>query len=122
MCQKNCPDCVCNGGNLQKVTDVARLYKMLVETPTGVYVKFTKANGDVTTRELTLSPVLIPEEAASTSSKNPETKSMTLEERVMDIRAKDYISVWSLTDNGWRTIKPSRVERFAITPEPQVAF
>lgn len=122
MCEKNCPDCVCNGAELQKVAEVARLYKMLVETPAAVYVKFIKANGDVTTRELTLSPVLIPEEAASTSSKNPETKSMTLEERVMDIRAKDYISVWSLTDNGWRTIKPSRIERFAITPEPQVAF
>ena len=109
MCDKNCPDCVCNNGDLPTVVSVADLYRSLLGAEEGIYVKFEKMNGDVTTRKMTLNSDIIPEEGLATSRETPETVALTYEERVMDIRSKDYVSVWSITDNGWRTGKPSKI-------------
>lgn len=70
-------------------------------------VEFEKANGDVTTRVFTLSQDHLPPNAlVENSSKPPQT--------LESILAEDVIRAWSLTDNGWRSFKPSRVKKWNI--------
>jgi hypothetical protein len=67
-----------------------------------VEVEFEKMNGDVTKRTFTLSQDLLPESAlVESSSKEPQTM-----ETIID---NDVIRAWSISDNGWRSFKPSRV-------------
>ena len=76
-----------------------------------VKVEFEKSDGSLTERYVTLAPFLIP------SDKKPKSdeKEMTLEE----ITEKDYVRVFSLTDNGWRTVKPSKIKNYS---KPEVEF
>ena len=67
-----------------------------------VNVEFEKSDGSLTERYVTLAPFLIPSEK---KPKSDETE-MTLEE----ITEKDYVRVFSITDNDWRTVKPSKIK------------
>jgi len=76
-----------------------------------VNVEFEKADGSLTERYVTLAPFLIPSEK---KPKSDETE-MTLEE----ITEKDYVRVFSITDNDWRTVKPSKIKNYS---KPEVEF
>ena len=76
-----------------------------------VNVEFEKSDGSLTERYVTLAPFLIPSEK---KPKSDETE-MTLEE----ITEKDYVRVFSITDNDWRTVKPSKVKNYS---KPEVEF
>jgi len=76
-----------------------------------VKVEFEKSDGSLTERYVTLAPFLIP------SDKKPKSdeSQMTLEE----MSEKDFVRVFSLTDNGWRTVKPSKIKSYSM---PEVEF
>ena len=76
-----------------------------------VNVEFEKSDGSLTERYVTLAPFLIPSEK---KPKSDETE-MTLEE----ITEKDYVRVFSITDNDWRTVKPSKIKNYS---KPEVEF
>lgn len=76
-----------------------------------VNVEFEKADGSFTERYVTLAPFLIPSEK---KPKSDETE-MTLEE----MTEKDYVRVFSITDNDWRTVKPSKITNYS---KPEVEF
>jgi hypothetical protein len=76
-----------------------------------VNVEFEKSDGSLTERYVTLAPFLIPSEK---KPKSDETE-MTLEE----ITEKDYVRVFSITDNDWRTVKPSKIKKYS---KPEVEF
>jgi len=64
-----------------------------------VDVRFEKADGTQTNRKVTLDPNYIPEERSVDD----------LMESLEVIMEKDYIRVYSVTDQGWRTIKPTKL-------------
>ncbi|OUV20460.1 MAG: hypothetical protein CBC55_09035 [Gammaproteobacteria bacterium TMED95] len=70
-----------------------------------VDVRFEKADGTQTNRKVTLSPDWIPSDQPGVQQ--PEYEDL-LENKdaIMD---KDYLRVYSATDQGWRTIKPSKL-------------
>jgi hypothetical protein len=76
-----------------------------------VNVEFEKADGSLTERYVTLAPFLIPSEKKPKS----DEKEMTLEE----MTEKDYVRVFSITDNDWRTVKPSKIKNYS---KPEVEF
>jgi hypothetical protein len=70
-----------------------------------VDVRFEKADGTQTNRKVTLDPDYIPEEHPGVGL----TEYDNLLESFDTIMDKDYIRVYSVTDQGWRTIKPSKL-------------
>jgi len=70
-----------------------------------VDVRFEKADGTQTNRKITLDPDYIPEEHPGVGL----TEYDDLMESFDTIMDKDYIRVYSVTDQGWRTIKPSKL-------------
>jgi len=70
-----------------------------------VDVRFEKADGTQTNRKMTLDPNYIPEEHPGVGL----TEYDDLLESFDAIMDKDYIRVYSVTDQGWRTIKPSKL-------------
>jgi len=70
-----------------------------------VDVRFEKADGTQTNRKMTLDPNYIPEEHPGVGL----TEYDDLLESFDTIMDKDYIRVYSVTDQGWRTIKPSKL-------------
>jgi len=76
-----------------------------------VKVEFEKSDGSLTERYVTLAPFLIPSEKKPKSDESQ----MTLEE----MSEKDFVRVFSLTDNGWRTVKPSKIKSYS---KPEVEF
>ena len=70
-----------------------------------VDVRFEKADGTQTNRKVTLDPDYIPEEHPGVGL----TEYNDLLESFDTIMDKDYIRVYSVTDQGWRTIKPSKL-------------
>jgi len=75
-----------------------------------VDVRFTKADGTETERKVTLSPDMIPEEHPGVAQ--PEYDNLL--ESYDDILNQDYLRVYSITDQGWRTIKPSKLISWGI--------
>ena len=70
-----------------------------------VDVRFEKADGTQTNRKMTLDPNYIPEEHPGVGL----TEYDDLLESFDTIMDKDYIRVYSVTDQGWRTIKPTKL-------------
>ena len=70
-----------------------------------VDVRFEKADGTQTNRKVTLSPNWIP--ADEPGVQQPEYEDLT--ESLNTILDQDYLRVYSITDQGWRTIKPSKL-------------
>lgn len=70
-----------------------------------VDVRFEKADGTQTNRKVTLDPNYIPEEHPGVGL----TEYDDLLESFDTIMDKDYLRVYSVTDQGWRTIKPSKL-------------
>jgi hypothetical protein len=70
-----------------------------------VDVRFEKADGTQTNRKVTLSPNWIP--ADEPGVHQPEYEDLL--ENKDTIMDKDYLRVYSVTDQGWRTIKPSKL-------------
>lgn len=70
-----------------------------------VDVRFEKADGTQTNRKVTLDPDYIPEEHSGVGL----TEYDDLMESFDTIMDKDYIRVYSVTNQGWRTIKPSKL-------------
>ena len=70
-----------------------------------VDVRFEKADGTQTNRKMTLDPNYIPEEHPGVGL----TEYDDLLESFDTIMDKDYLRVYSVTDQGWRTIKPSKL-------------
>ena len=70
-----------------------------------VDVRFEKADGTQTNRKVTLDPDYIPEEHPGVGL----TEYDDLLESFDTIMDKDYIRVYSVTNQGWRTIKPSKL-------------
>lgn len=70
-----------------------------------VDVRFEKADGTQTNRKMTLDPNYIPAEHPGVGL----TEYDDLLESFDTIMDKDYIRVYSVTDQGWRTIKPSKL-------------
>jgi len=87
------------------MTDI-NITKFLATVQKGlVDVRFEKADGTQTNRKVTLSPDWIPIDQPGVQQ--PEYEDL-LENKdaIMD---KDYLRVYSTTDQGWRTIKPSKL-------------
>tara|TARA_E500000318_G_scaffold92867_1_gene91749 strand:- start:430 stop:723 length:294 start_codon:yes stop_codon:yes gene_type:complete len=68
-------------------------------------VKFEKTDGTITERLITLDPLLIPKD-------EPVEFEDQLVESYDTFVERDYIRVYSHTDWGWRTIKPSKLIGF----------
>lgn len=68
-------------------------------------VRFEKADGTQTNRKVTLDPNYIPEEHPGVG----QTEYDDLLESFDTIMDKDYLRVYSVTNQGWRTIKPSKL-------------
>ena len=70
-----------------------------------VDVRFEKADGTQTNRKVTLSPTWIPDDQPGVQQ--PEYEDLM--ESLDTILDQDYLRVYSITDQGWRTIKPSKL-------------
>jgi hypothetical protein len=70
-----------------------------------VKVEFEKSDGSLTERHVTLSAFLIPDDKKPKSDESQ----MTLDE----MSEKDFVRVFSITDNGWRTVKPSKIKTYS---------
>ena len=68
---------------------------------TSANVVFEKMNGETTNRHFTLNEDIV--------GVMPEENIMTPEE----VNEKDLIRAWSITDNGWRSFKPSKVKEWS---------
>ena len=87
------------------MTDI-NITKFLATVQKGlVDVRFEKADGTQTNRKVTLSPDWIPSDQPGVQQ--PEYEDLL--ENKDTIMDKDYLRVYSVTDQGWRTIKPSKL-------------
>ena len=75
-----------------------------------VDVRFEKADGTQTNRKITLSPTWIPDDQPGVQQ--PEYEGLM--ESLDTILDQDYLRVYSITDQGWRTIKPSKLISWGI--------
>jgi hypothetical protein len=88
------------------MADVNMMKNFLEKVQKGIVdVRFEKADGTQTNRKMTLDPNYIPEEHPGVGL----TEYDDLLESFDTIMDKDYIRVYSVTDQGWRTIKPSKL-------------
>jgi hypothetical protein len=88
------------------MADVNMMKNFLEKVQKGIVdVRFEKADGTQTNRKVTLDPDYIPEEHPGVGL----TEYDNLLESFDTIMDKDYIRVYSVTDQGWRTIKPSKL-------------
>lgn len=70
-----------------------------------VNIRFEKVDGTQTDRNVTLDPSYIPEEHPGVGQ--PEYEDLM--ESLDDIMHRDYLRVYSVSNQGWRTIKPSKL-------------
>jgi hypothetical protein len=70
-----------------------------------VNIRFEKVDGTQTNRNVTLDPSYIPEEHPGVGQ--PEYEDLM--ESLDDIMHRDYLRVYSVSNQGWRTIKPSKL-------------
>ena len=70
-----------------------------------VNIRFEKMDGTQTDRNVTLDPSYIPEEHPGVGQ--PEYEDLM--ESLDDIMHRDYLRVYSVSNQGWRTIKPSKL-------------
>ena len=70
-----------------------------------VNIRFEKVDGTQTDRNVTLDPSYIPEEHPGVGQ--PEYEDLM--ESLDDIMHRDYLRVYSISNQGWRTIKPSKL-------------
>ena len=88
------------------MTDANMMKNFLEKVQKGIVdVRFEKADGTQTNRKVTLDPNYIPEEHPGVGL----TEYDDLLESFDTIMDKDYLRVYSVTDQGWRTIKPSKL-------------
>jgi len=76
-----------------------------------VKVEFEKADGSLTERHVTLAPLLVPDDKKPKS----DEPGLSLDE----MTEKDFVRVYSITDNDWRTVKPSKIKSYSM---PEVEF
>ena len=76
-----------------------------------VKVEFEKADGFLTERHVTLAPLLVPDDKKPKS----DEPGLSLDE----MTEKDFVRVYSITDNDWRTVKPSKIKSYSM---PEVEF
>lgn len=76
-----------------------------------VKVEFEKADGSFTERHVTLAPLLVPDDKKPKS----DEPGLSLDE----MTEKDFVRVYSITDNDWRTVKPSKIKSYSM---PEVEF
>lgn len=87
--------------------ETTALLELLRLVEGGITVSFKKKNGEETQRVFTLHPESLPDDESETS---PTREPQTIEY----INEKDVMRAWSITDEGWRSFKPSMVTHVEV--------
>ena len=88
------------------MADAAMFKNFLEKVQKGIVnIRFEKMDGTQTDRNVTLDPSYIPEEHPGVGQ--PEYEDLM--ESLDDIMHRDYLRVYSVSNQGWRTIKPSKL-------------